>query len=282
MLEGIPGLAGFAIRDDALTITADPAEASAINRSLVAAGIAVSELRSERASLEDVFLDLTREEESDIMRSLAAELLVLRKRASTWILLGVWVVLGLLFAYLLPYLTYKGGAGGLQPTPLELMLPHRLADNLLGGFPFFGGVLALMVGVLAVGSDYGWDTLKTLLIQRPGRMRVFGAKVAALAVALVPFVVASFLAGAVASFLVAGAENAAVHWPSALELVRGVAAGWFILATWATFGVLLAVLSRGTALAIGLGIVYALVVEGLLSALAEPGRLARCASSSTS
>ena len=43
-----------------------------------------------------------------------------------------------------------------------------------------------MVGVLAVGSDYGWDTLKTLLIQRPGRMRVFGAKVAAVAVTLVP------------------------------------------------------------------------------------------------
>ena len=149
------------------------------------------------------------------------------------------------------------------------MLPHRLADNLLGGFPFFGGVLALMVGVLAVGSDYGWDTLKTLLIQRPGRMRVFGAKVAAVAVTLVPFVVASFIAGAVASYLIAGAENAAVHWPSMLELVRGVTAGWFILATWAAFGVLLAVASRGTALAIGLGILYALVVEGLLSALAS-------------
>jgi ABC-type multidrug transport system ATPase subunit len=62
VLEGIPSVAGFAIGEDALTITADPAEASAINRSLVAAGIAVSELRSERASLEDVFLELTREE----------------------------------------------------------------------------------------------------------------------------------------------------------------------------------------------------------------------------
>ena len=82
------------------------------------------------------------------MSSVAAELLVLRKRASTWILLVVWVVLGLLFAYLLPYLTYTGGAGGTQRAPLELMLPHRLADNLLGGYPFFGGVLALMLGVL--------------------------------------------------------------------------------------------------------------------------------------
>jgi ABC-2 type transport system permease protein len=203
------------------------------------------------------------------MRSVAAELLVLRKRASTWILMGVWVLLGLLFAYLLPYLTYRSGVGGPVRSPLETLLPDRLADTLLGGFPFFGGVVALMLGVLAAGSDYGWDTLKTLLIQRPSRMGVFGAKLAALAVGLVPFVVVIFMGGAVATYLIAGAEDAAVHWPSAWELVRGVAAGWFVLATWASFGVLLAVASRGTALAIGLGILYALVIEGLLSALAS-------------
>ena len=113
------------------------------------------------------------------------------------------------------------------------------------------------------------DTLKTVFIQRPGRTRVLGAKLVALAVALVLFVVASFLSGAVATYLIAGAEDAAVTWPSASELVGGVAAGWFILATWASLGVLLAVASRGTGLAIGLGILYALVIEGLLSALAS-------------
>jgi ABC-2 type transport system permease protein len=202
------------------------------------------------------------------MRSVAAELLVLRKRTSTWILLGVWVALGLLFSYLLPYLTYRGGVAGPRETPLGILLPDRLADNLLAGFPFFGGVFALMLGVLAIGSDYGWDTLKTLLTQSPGRMRMFGAKVAALAVGLVPFAVVIFVAGAVASLFIAGAEGANVHWPSAWELIRAVAAGWFILAAWASFGVLLAVASRGTSLAIGLGILYALVIEGLLSALA--------------
>jgi ABC-2 type transport system permease protein len=144
-----------------------------------------------------------------------------------------------------------------------------LADNLLGGFPFFGGVLALMLGVFVAGSDYGWDTLKTLLVQGSGRMRVFGAKVTALALALVAFAIAIFIAGAVASVLIAGAEDAVVHWPSAWVLVRGIAAGWFVLSVWASFGVFLAVVSRGTALAVGLGILYALVIEGLLSALAS-------------
>jgi hypothetical protein len=47
-----------------------------------------------------------------------------------------------------------------------------------------------------------------------------------------------------------------------------MAAGWLILAAWAALGVLLGTLTRGTSLAIGVGILYALVVEGLLSAFA--------------
>ena len=202
------------------------------------------------------------------MRGIAAELLVLRKRASTKVLLGVWVALGIMFSHLLPYLTYPGAADGPTQATLQMLLPADLADNLLAGFPFFGGVFALMLSVLSFGSDHGWNTLKTLLTQRSGRLGVFGSKLAALAVGLVPFVVVIFFTGAAASYLIAGAEGVAVAWPSTLEIVRALAAGWFVLAAWAALGVVLAVLSRGTGLAIGLGILYTFVIEGLLSALA--------------
>ena len=196
---------------------------------------------------------------------MTAELLVLRKRAATWVLLGVWVVLGIFFAYVVPYaLDPEDATGGVRQ-----FLPESLAGNLLEGFPFFGGVFALMLGVFAFGSEYGWDTLKTLFTQRPGRLRVFGGKLAALGVVLVPFVLALFAAGAVASYVIAQIEGAPVDWPSAWLLVRAVAAGWLILAAWAAFGVLLGVLTRGTSLAIGVGILYALVIEGLLSAFAD-------------
>ncbi len=46
-------------------------------------------------------------------------------------------------------------------TSIKELLPQSLAGNLIAGFPFFGGVFALMLGVFATGSDYGWDTLKT-------------------------------------------------------------------------------------------------------------------------
>jgi ABC-type transport system involved in multi-copper enzyme maturation permease subunit len=126
-----------------------------------------------------------------------------------------------------------------------------------------------MLGVFALGSEYGWDTLKTLFTQRPGRLRVFAAKLAALGIVLIPFVLAIFTAGAVASYVIAQIEDAPTNWPSAWLLVRAIAAGWLILAVWAGLGVLLGVLSRGTSLAIGVGILYALVIEGLLSALAD-------------
>ena len=197
--------------------------------------------------------------------SVRAELLIVRKRASTWILLGIWASLALVFAYVVPYVTYLNGS---TPGSLSEVLPQSLVEALLGGFPFFGGVLALMLGVLAFGSEYGWGTLKTLLTQRPGRMHVLGAKLVALAVALAVFVLVAFALGALASYAIAVRESAEPTWPSMWLLIRGLGAGWLILAVWAALGVLLGILFRGTALATGVGILYAFVVEGLLSALA--------------
>jgi ABC-type transport system involved in multi-copper enzyme maturation permease subunit len=194
--------------------------------------------------------------------------LLLRKRRSTWTLLAIWTALAMFFSYLLPYVEYRNGdiGGGAGQTPL---LPDRLAGHLSGGFPFFGGVFALMLGVLALGSEYGWGTLRTILVQRPGRLHVFAAKLVALGVGLVPFVLAVFVLGTASSYAIAWSEGAAAGQPPAWDLVRALAAGWLILAVWAAFGVALGLLSRGTALAIGVGILYALVIEGLISAFVD-------------
>jgi ABC-type multidrug transport system ATPase subunit len=59
LLAGLPEVERVVADNGALRITAAPADAPAINRALVQAGVAVSELTPERASLEDVFLELT-------------------------------------------------------------------------------------------------------------------------------------------------------------------------------------------------------------------------------
>jgi ABC-type multidrug transport system ATPase subunit len=61
VLGDLPEVERVAVSDGTLRVATDPAGAAAINRALVEAGIAVSELRVERASLEDVFLELTKE-----------------------------------------------------------------------------------------------------------------------------------------------------------------------------------------------------------------------------
>src|SRR5262245_27573534 len=120
-----------------------------------------------------------------MIRTVSAELLLMRKRPSTWILLGIWAALALTFAYVVPYIQYTNDSGR---TSLADLLPESLVGTLLAGFPFFGGVLALMLGVLTAGSEYGWGTLKTLFTQGPGRLHVFGAKLIAVAATLAVFV----------------------------------------------------------------------------------------------
>ncbi len=201
--------------------------------------------------------------------SVAAELLVLRKRTGVWTLLAIWTALAVFFAYALPYVSFlNNGSTAARSVPADI-LPVQLVGTLIVGFPFFGGAIALILGVLAVGSDYDWGTLKTLFIQGPGRMQVFAAKLAALGIVLVPFVLTVFAAGAASSLLIAWWDSASLSPPSAWTVLRAFAGAWLILAVWTALGVMLAVLLRGTALAVGIGILYALVVEGLISAFAS-------------
>jgi ABC-2 type transport system ATP-binding protein len=59
LVRGLRGIEGVDRIDGGLRVATDVAAAPAINRALVEAGIAVGELRPERASLEKVFLELT-------------------------------------------------------------------------------------------------------------------------------------------------------------------------------------------------------------------------------
>ena len=72
-----------------------------------------------------------------------------------------------------------------------------------------------------------------------------------------------------ASYAIAWSENVDFGGPSAGDVARALAANWLILAAWGALGVTLGVFSRGTSLAIGVGILYALVIEGLISAFAD-------------
>jgi hypothetical protein len=86
-------------------------------------------------------------------------------------------------------------------------------------------------------------------------------------VVLVAMTLATFLAAAGGSAMVTQLERGTLAWPPAAELVAGLGAGWLILAAWGSVGLALGFLLRGTGLAVGLGLVYAFVIESIIAAL---------------
>ena len=97
--------------------------------------------------------------------SYRAEILKLVKWPAMWVLAAVLLVLAQVFGYLIPYVGYRSGGGSgfaAGQTAAQLLadvLPSRLVPNTLGGFPLFAGAIALVIGALSVGSEYGWKTL---------------------------------------------------------------------------------------------------------------------------
>src|SRR4051794_40004803 len=203
--------------------------------------------------------------------SAAAEWLALRKRPATWILVGVWLLLSLIFGYLFPYLQYRSGDSGSfgggdisKQDLLDGLVPHAFVETVVGGTPMFGGALALVLGALALGSPYGWGTLKTALTQGPRRWQVVGGSLTVLLGLVLGLLVAGFALSAGCSALIAASENQPFDWPGVGDVLRGLGGGWLVLGMWSLAGAALAVLVRGTALAVGLGLVWALVVESLV------------------
>ena len=209
-----------------------------------------------------------------------AEFLKLPQRPATWVLVLVWATLVILFGYLLTYSFLSAPAPEDLPREqraqqeafneelLATLMPENLLKNLFVNGSFgVGAAIVLILGALAAGSEYGWGTLKSILTQRHGRLSVFSGKLLALGVILVIFVLVGLATGSLGSFVVARLEDAAVDWPPLRELAKGLGVGVLIFAVWGSLGFALAVLFRGTPLAIGLGLAYALAVENAIAAL---------------
>jgi ABC-2 type transport system permease protein len=219
-----------------------------------------------------------------MLASFGAELLKIRKRPSTWVLPLIWLSIIVLLNYALTYAllsnvpppTFPEGTPRAQQEQLKKqqeqfkeqqlrsLYPESLVGNLIPGYPSVGAPIALILGALAVGSEYGWSTYKTILTQRPGRTALFSGKLLALGTILALLVILTFAVGAACSLVVAALAGASLQGPPLGELVRAVGAGFLILAVWASLGALLATLLRSTALSIGIGLVYSLVVENVI------------------
>jgi ABC-2 type transport system permease protein len=204
------------------------------------------------------------------------ELFKALRRPAVWVCIVALVVVAVLISYVVVGYVYshppKGGTAGLpRGTTLSDFLitlyPANFIRNTLGTWGDLGGVFALIIGVLLQGSEYGWGTVKMLFTQRAGRFTMLTGKLITVAIVLLIMVLALFAATAVASFIVATLEGGDTSFPAVDVIAKGVGACVLIYGWWALAGVMLATLFRQSAMAIGLGLAYGLVVERLIFSL---------------
>ncbi|TMC27722.1 MAG: hypothetical protein E6J32_10150 [Chloroflexi bacterium] len=76
--------------------------------------------------------------------------------------------------------------------------------------------------------------------------------------------VAFFAVAALCSWIIATIDGQAASWPAAIDILKAVGASWLIFSCWSLLGMAFGYLFRQSAMAIGIGLAYLFVIEGIL------------------
>ena len=207
-----------------------------------------------------------------MIASYRAESLKARKRWANWILFVILLAVLLVLGYVLNYVVLsnppRNFASRVPASVLKRgVFPENLLPNVLSTMSTIGAAIMIILGGLSTASEYGWLTVQTILIQRPGRTAVLLGKL--LNLALITFLVSVVtLAGsALTSYLLVNIDHSSSSWPSMVLILKGFGALWLELGVWTAFGMFLGIAFRSTAAAIGGGLTYLFVGEALLGRL---------------
>src|SRR5215472_2980378 len=176
--------------------------------------------------------------------SIKAEWLKLAHRPANMIAVGGLLAVVVLI-YSVGYIEYTWPVASQAARAALLkqgLYPGGLVKNLIDGVMPLGAAMTLVLGALATGGEYGWGTLKTVLTQGPGRIQTLVAKL-----------------------VVAGIDGHAIAWPATIDVAKALGATLLILYCFGLLGMALGFVFRQSAAAVGIGLVYLVVVETILS-----------------
>jgi hypothetical protein len=205
-----------------------------------------------------------------VLDSARAELLRLRKWPAVWVTIGAWLTMNAMFGYVFDYITYRSGTnsfsneGESSAELLAKLLPASIPDVLAQGMPMFGGAIMMVLGAIVAGNGYGWGTWKTVLTQGPSRTATLLGSLSATTVIVGALVAATAVSDYLMSLGVALTESESTALPAFGDSAQAVGVAFLVLEMWAMAGYLLGTVARGPALSVGLGLVWALVIENLL------------------
>jgi hypothetical protein len=207
---------------------------------------------------------------SVLVRTTGAELFRLRRWPAFWVTVTAWLLLNALFNYVFNFVTYTSGdnsfsnQGESRADVLASIVPSGVADQLPQGAPLFGGAIMMVLGAIVAGNGYGWGTWKTVFTQGPSRVATMVGSMSAVVVLVAGLVAATLLTDVAMALGVAGLESQPVTWPATSILLKSIGGALLVMVMWALAGYFLGVVARGPAVSVGLGLVWALVIEQLL------------------
>jgi hypothetical protein len=133
------------------------------------------------------------------------------------------------------------------------------------------GVIVLSLWAIAVATDYSTGLIRIVVQAYPNRVRLLTGKIAALAAFTVIAATIAYLVMIFCARPLARLEGIQVdHWKTdfASHFFKGYLDFTVAMIVWGLIGLLLAVLTRSAAMAIGIGIGFLLVVESLITIVA--------------
>ena len=198
------------------------------------------------------------------------EIRKLRSRALFWVASGVLVLLVLaLYAALLAVLVNP--PADLPPNAVEeLRASLHWPQGLLAALAFgnggeLGGLFAVVLAAAVVAQEYSWRTVHLWLGRGVPRGAYLLAKVLGLALVLGLLAWMPLLAGGLMTGLVTWRDVGTLPWDAVPwgRVFTGWMRVWLTLAPYAALTLLVAVVTRSTLAALGVGLGYNLLVENL-------------------
>jgi hypothetical protein len=192
---------------------------------------------------------------------------------------GIGVMVGFAALVSVFIFTAASSAGSAPPSPgqrVQFATVAQIAKP--GGFLTALGTVSTIVGVallaiwaIAVSTDYSTGLIRILVQAYPKRVTLLTAKIVALAAYTLSAATVTTLTVVLLARPLARLQGIDVNaWQTDFfaHLLRGYFSFTVAVLVWGLIGLMLAVLTRSSALAIGIGIGYLLVVESLVGIVA--------------
>lgn len=199
-----------------------------------------------------------------------AEWLKLTRRPALWILVAILFGVLVLFVYLPGWWLYAHGPRGLFPAGLDLQqmraeyYPRQLVPHFMSNMAGLAGAACLVLGVLSLGSDYAWGSMHTIMSLPPSRLAALAGRLLALAAVILALDLFLWSVAAALALTFAAIDGASLAAPPLGQLAAALATTLLVCSMWCGFGVALAAAFRQPVVPLAIGLIYMLVIEGLV------------------